>query len=941
MDLRPSRHVRLIATLGILAVVVTAVLALLPELVRRLAVGRLETIVAAPVSIQDVDMNLFTGTGKISGLLIGNGGISNQPVLRLPVTDLHFSALDLVRGKIIIHTLALRQPQVRLVRNGPARFNVTDVLRLHGNNGGSLEFTIEQTTIEDGTIAFLDRTVSPQFEHTFKNINLRAGRISSLPKFSVRPTSFALGLSVDGGSITMTGEATPIARPAGIQVQTHWKNLNPALFEAYIPGGLRVDLSGSRSSGDVQYVLTHGGNKANELTASFDAGPARLFLPQSTEPKFSVKDLKVRKLRWDFLRDHGRMEELFLEEPHLLLERMADGTLSVSALFRTSEKAPGNSDDQSENKKEQGIPVKIERLHARKGAIEWIDNAVSPVVQAPFQNVELNGNNLDLSSDAAPANFMAQAQLGGCPVQINGSLQFYPFASRLDISTKNLPIHSYQGYLRAASSAISQWAGKLSGKVQLEMVSHEDAFGVALAGKISATHLSLALSDKGKPPFQAQAVDLQLADLHTYPSFYMDVAELQFRGTDLRIRRRPDGSFNLTPLWSDKASSAKVAPANSQRTQKKSEPSFVIRRLTAQDGSIHFADETVKPAFETTLTKVEIETGRLGQRSGFTSVSLRAGIEENAELELKGSIKPFETPAQIKLDGVLRDYDLAELNPYAAKFIQYEIERGRANTDVQYRYDAGDLNGENKITIRRFQLGERLGDEFQNRIGISLRLAVALLQDADGSIRLAIPVSGNLSDPQFDWGGLVWRALRNAMVKFISAPLRLLGNIVTLGGRINRINIGPVEFEPGSIDLKPGADKQIEQLARMLKERPKLELQLQGLASPEEIDALKRARLRRQIAESGEDYETAIVRLYRLARSGNSDSTTRPTVAHMQAYLAQRIVLPENALQNLATRRTSIVEGRLSQAGIQTERLFTDSRVADDLPGRVEFELLA
>jgi hypothetical protein len=260
---------------------------------------------------------------------------------------------------------------------------------------------------------------------------------------------------------------------------------------------------------------------------------------------------------------------------------------------------------------------------------------------------------------------------------------------------------------------------------------------------------------------------------------------------------------------------------------------------------------------------------------------------------------------------------------------------------VEYSYDAGDLTGENEIAIRRFQLGDRLGGTFEDRVGISLRLAVALLQDADGSIRLAIPVSGNLDDPQFDWGGIIWRAVRNAVIKFVSAPLRLLGNIATLGGRITEVRLDPIEFEPGSTELKANGEKQLSELATVLKNKPKLDAELRGFASPKELDALKRNRLRRQISESGEDYESAVRRLYGLATKGRRDSENPPVLAEIEAYLAERVVLPDGALQELAGDRVSFVEERLTKAGIERDRLFTESQISERLPGRVQFELLA
>jgi hypothetical protein len=216
-----------------------------------------------------------------------------------------------------------------------------------------------------------------------------------------------------------------------------------------------------------------------------------------------------------------------------------------------------------------------------------------------------------------------------------------------------------------------------------------------------------------------------------------------------------------------------------------------------------------------------------------------------------------------------------------------------------------------------------------------------LLQDADGVLRLSVPVSGDLTDPQFDFGRLVWRAVRNAVISFLSAPLRLLGNIVTLGGRITEIRIEPVEFQPGSADLKPSGEKQVTELAQLMQNKPRLELELRGVASPEELDELKRKRLRRQIKESGEPYDEAIRRLYRLATDGGGKQLAkRASVEEMEAYLAQKVVLPQDALKQLAAERAAYLEEKLTEAGVEKGRLYVESQLGDRLPGRVEFDLL-
>jgi uncharacterized protein involved in outer membrane biogenesis/outer membrane protein OmpA-like peptidoglycan-associated protein len=865
-------------------------------------------------------------------------------LLHLPASAFEFSTLGLLRSKLTVHSVSLSRPELFLKRSGATRFNVTEVLQLpqeepeREDGGPTLDFTIEQFTIQDGRIIFSDLSVSPQFEQVLKNVTLRAGRISSLPTLVTTPTSFEFRVDIDDGSITLSGEATPIARPAGVEVTARWKQIDPDMLEAYLPNRPIIDLSESRSSGEARYVLIHEQNKTNYLTASFTTGPVKLYSPGAQEPVVSVSGLSVQDMHWDLLRDQGRMEELIVQQPHFLLERDQQGVFTMTRLFAGSDgDNAGNSESQGAS--DSGMPFAIDYIRTERGTIEFLDHKVKPNVKAVFENVRLDFKDLNLHSDAKPGRLIAEARLGKSPVLIDGSLQAHPFTTRLQVSTKSLPLKPYEGYLRSAWEALDEWGGDLDGQVQLSLATHQDALRLELSGNLEARKFSLGLSGDRRPPLQAQKLKVKLNRLSTYPSFFVDIDQLQLFGADFHVRRNSDGNFNLSPLWDNASKENGSSPEPEGQDSAASEPPFVIRDFSAKESSIEFADATVKPEFETTLTDLSLEMGKLGRRSGFTPVAITATVEERARLELTGSIKPFETPAQIKLDGILRDFDLSQLNPYATKFIRYEISRGRVTTDVEYTYDAGDLAGENEIAIRNLQLGERFGDEFEDRVGVSLRLAIALLQEADGTIRLAIPVSGNLNDPQFDFGSIIWRAVRNAVIRFLSAPLRLLGNIVTLGGRITQIRVDPVEFELGSTDLTPKGEQQLEQLAQLLTDRPKLELELRGIASPKELDDLKRHTLRQKIKDSGEAYDSAIIRLYGLATKRRAESGT-PSLREMEDYLADQFVLSQDALHDLARERASHVEDQLAALGVHRGRLYVDSAVDDDASGRVEFELL-
>nr|BAL52453.1 hypothetical protein HGMM_F01C09C47 [uncultured Gammaproteobacteria bacterium] len=98
------------------------------------------------------------------------------------------------------------------------------------------------------------------------------------------------------------------------------------------------------------------------------------------------------------------------------------------------------------------------------------------------------------------------------------------------------------------------------------------------------------------------------------------------------------------------------------------------------------------------------------------------------------------------------------LTPYSATFLSRKITSGVLDLDLDYRIERGRLVGKNSVVLKDFTLGERL--KSPKAIDLPLDFAMALLTDADGRIRIAVPVQGDVGDPRFDYGQVVRQAHR-------------------------------------------------------------------------------------------------------------------------------------------------------------------------------------
>ena len=303
--------------------VVTGGLWLLPEVVRHVAVKRLAGWVTGPVGIDDVDLNLFRARARVWNVVIVDPA-TGQPILRLPVLDLGFSPRALLRGDFVLRYLTLHRPQLLVARTGPAGLNVLEVLK--GGAGGGGRLTVEHLEIDDGELTFVDRTQSPPFEEALRAINVRTGRVSTLPGLRLTPTSFEVGLQIGEGALTLAGAATPLAQPAGVEFTASVRNLDAAIFARYLPAEPRIDLAGSRLSGTARYVRAGGPGQAqiHRVRADVELGPASVWPARGRAPALTLQNLAARDVELDLLGRSGRAGELVLRTPHVRVTREAD-----------------------------------------------------------------------------------------------------------------------------------------------------------------------------------------------------------------------------------------------------------------------------------------------------------------------------------------------------------------------------------------------------------------------------------------------------------------------------------------------------------------------------------------------------------------------------------------------------------------------------------------
>jgi hypothetical protein len=356
-------------------------------------------------------------------------------------------------------------------------------------------------------------------------------------------------------------------------------------------------------------------------------------------------------------------------------------------------------------------------------------------------------------------------------------------------------------------------------------------------------------------------------------------------------------------------------------------------------GRVRFHDATVSPPFDAQLRELAVgvaDAGYPGPRA--RRVRATGILAGSASFALEGGLEPDSGDLRFELERL----PLPAFDPYSAG-AGYRLQRGDVSLESKLRSRGARAETENRIVLHRLDLSSRDPGDFEKRFGIPLDLALALLRDPAGDIRLDVPVAFDESGVETGLATIVTGALRQALVGALSAPLKLAGALLPEGGGADAA-LAPLEAAAGRARLAPGADARLESLAKLLASRPTLGLRLAGRVGPADRPLVaEQILVERALADEDwpevEDAGILARRRVRQALAARGRGEEPELSPEDQALLARYVAatpVPPARMQELARRRAEAARDALaSQHGVGAARLALGEAAPEGEPGVV------
>lgn len=553
-----------------------------------------------------------------------------------------------------------------------------------------------------------------------------------------------------------------------------------------------------------------------------------------------LRQLELGSLLIDLKARHAEVASVHLTGGQVNVTRNAQGNIDLMTLASAWMPAPAPAPDTTQSAWTYAIQqVKISGVQAQ---IE--DQGLKPSLALGLTDIRLETGKLTEQLDRDLDLKAGFSLASGGTVSVEGKLNPVSPTAQLKLDVNGLALKVAQPFV-SEFARLELVSGLLSTQGTAVYSDREQSY----KGSVAVAGLRLNETGSAKPFLQFNR--LSTASLAASQKG-VNIQRLTLDGLDTALLIARDKSSNISRILKTRGPAAppSATPAPAASSVPAADQFQVnIERFNLVNGELDFADESLFIPFGTRIHGLQGVVNGLSTRPGARGeLALKGAVDEFGEAEAQGRLNLLDPTAYMDIAVNFNNVEMRSLTPYSGTFANRKIESGKLSMKLVYNIENQQLNSSNQVTIDKLTLGERVQSP-QGR-DLPLELAIAILEDSNGRIDLGLPISGNLNDPEFSYGAIVWKAIGNVLTKIVSAPFRALGALFA-GSQAE--DLGQVVFNPGASSLSPPQRESLKKVAEALNTRPNLGLTVQGTWAAADKAAIQNLQMRRAVAlQAGE-----------------------------------------------------------------------------------------
>ncbi|MBT8051491.1 MAG: DUF748 domain-containing protein [Gammaproteobacteria bacterium] len=670
--------------------------------------------------------------------------------------------------------------------------------------------------ITDGGARWLDHVPARTVDIEAGPVNVTVHELNTLPGRDGRQ-HVSVGLP---GGARLDWDGTLVLQPfhsaGNISLSGGRMNLASAYLEAMLP------LSKVAGMADLETAYRLSLDENGQLSARLENLQGKLsgFSLTGLEPTtdfLAVDRIELNDGSLSYPEHRIEIGSIEVGSPELTAWRDKEGQFSFEQLATADTVIEAKATTSNENS--AAWDIRIREVRVKNGAMGWEDRSTEPVAAVALGDLELSLNDVSNQDNEQISVRSSLAFEGGGRAGFEGELIALPgFSLQGRLELAELPLSLGQPYLQQRLTVAIE-DGALTTGLDLQV----QADGAASAvGELEITALELRNTQEDESLLAWQQMKIDRYEVDS-ANATVRLSAVRFEQPYGRIRINKDLSSNLDGLVLE----PEAAPDPTSKNGEEAELSLLVGGITVSEGAMDFSDLSLPLPFETQVSSMEGTVSTIDSQSVEpANIQLEGQVDEFGLARIEGSMDLLDPIRHTDVSVEFRNLLMTNLSPYSAAFAGREIDEGKLDLDLLYRIKDGQLAGQNDIVLSDFKLGGKV--DSPDAVSLPLDLAVALLKNSDGVIDIELPVEGDVNDPEFRIGGVVWKAFSTLITKIVTAPFKLLGNLIGVDSE----DFGQFQFLAGRHDLTPPEMEKISQLLKALVQRPNLAVDVSGVYDP-------------------------------------------------------------------------------------------------------------
>lgn len=764
----------------------------------------------ADISIEEIFFNPFSFRLVIDKLELRD--LEQKHLMSFNSLDINIEPSSLYKPALHIKSLLLQRPKISLIYEKDKTINIASMVKgkeKQEKNGKDESFIprviLEKISIANGCLDYKDYSNDTPFDFSFENIGLNLENIDTKELSTSDATARLYSSLGDGGTLDIKSKLLSL-KPLKIEggVEFHANKLYSVW--KYFQDYLNIEVADGEVDLKADYYINLDDLDATTID-NFELFAAKLRVkPKSGEKdilnleNFSLSGVTIKPMLQDL-----NIENLVIDSLHLRVQREKSGEFDWSDYIKTSF-TPSVRESKS-----KPWSASIDELALKNIKLDFIDQKLEPSVTTRLDVLSFNAYGID-SKESSWLKYGASAKLNGKgDITLLGEFRHTPLKQKSEFKLSDISLKEFSPYLNEISY-LELKDGYLDLDSKVEYEKRDDKADLRVSGLLNIKEFFLNDARDSSVVLSLNKMQLNSFEYEMNPDrAYID--ELDLDGFYIKAIIDRKKVLNLAGLIKE----------SKEDLNKSDKPKFdfKIMKIDVASGSARFEDLSLPLDFKTDIHNLNGAIYAISnQDSEISYVDIAGEVDRYGSTKLSGSLDSANPKNYLDLNFNFRNLELSALSGYSANFAGYKIDEGKLFLDLGYKIVDSNLLGKNSIIIKKIELGEKIEDENIN--ALPLGFAIALLEDSNGVIDIDMPVEGNVDAPDFKYGSMVLKTFTSLIVRAVASPFKFLGSMVGLDGE----KLEYIEFESGLSTLLPPEREKLDNLLKIMLERPKISLKI-------------------------------------------------------------------------------------------------------------------